>query len=142
MKFNHKPSSQKVRDCIQSNIGGYQFALKMDPACIKMTVLVFLAVFAMRARSQTEHSIGSYARSETERCVCQPHVTINPPVCGRSVPVNSGTGCNCTTVQEMIRIVSDNHESVSSELRDMKRQLETLQSAVTSIVGLLTGIVT
>ncbi len=94
-----------------------------------MTVLVFIAVFAMRARSQTEHSIGSYTTSETERCVCQPHVTINPPVCGRSVPVNSGTGCNCTTVQE----------SVSSELRDMKRQLETLQSAVTSIVRLLTA---
>ncbi|XP_033645263.1 ficolin-2-like [Asterias rubens] len=110
----------------------------MEPACMKMTLLVFLAVFAMRARSQTQHSIGPYTTSETERCVCQPHITVNPPVCGRSVPVNSGTGgYNCTTVQELLRTVSINQEdttrkvdTVSSELTDTKRIVEELQDTV------------
>ncbi|XP_033644647.1 ficolin-2-like [Asterias rubens] len=119
----------------------------MEPACMKMTLLVFLAVFAMRARSQTQHSIGPYTTSETERCVCQPHITVNPPVCGRSVPVNSGTGgYNCTTVQEILRTVSINQEdttrkvdTVSSELTDTKRIVEELQANQETVSSELTG---
>ncbi|XP_033625575.1 ficolin-2-like [Asterias rubens] len=124
----------------------------MEPACMKMTLLVFLAVFAMRARSQTQHSIGPYTTSETERCVCQPHITVNPPVCGRSVPVNSGTGgYNCTTVQEILHTVSirqdelqftvaANQETVSSELTDTKRTVEELQNTVSAVSSEVQGL--
>ena len=112
---------------------------------MKMTLLVFLAVFAMRARSQTQHSIGPYTTSETERCVCQPHITVNPPVCGRSVPVNSGTGgYNCTTIQEILRTVSirqdelqDTVSAVSLEVQGLRRQLEDLQVSVSNLVVFL-----
>ena len=115
---------------------------------MKMTLLVFLAVFAMRARFQTQHSIGPYTTSETERCVCQPHITVNPPVCGRSVPVNSGTGgYNCTTVQEILRTVSINQEdttrkvdTVSSELTDTKRIVEELQDTVSAVSSEVQGL--
>ncbi|XP_071804148.1 microfibril-associated glycoprotein 4-like [Asterias amurensis] len=106
--------------------------IKMDPACVKMTILVFIAVFASRARSQTQQSIGPYPTSETERCVCQPNITVNPPVCGRSFPVNSVAGCNCTTVQEILRTVSTNQETVASELEDTRRMVGEVQVTVST----------
>ncbi|XP_071807781.1 fibroleukin-like isoform X2 [Asterias amurensis] len=103
----------------------------MEPSCMKMTLLVFIAVFSMRARSQTEHRIGSDSTSETERCVCQPHITVNPPVCRRAVPVNSGASCNCTTVQEVLRKVDDlqfavstNQAMVTTDLSNTTHQLK------------------
>ena len=121
--------------------------IKMDPACVKMTILVFTAVFASSARSQTQHSIGPYPTSDTERCVCQPHITVNPPVCGRSLPVNSVAGCNCTTVQEILRTVSINQEdttrkvdTVSSELTDTKRIVEELQDTVSAVSSEVQGL--
>ncbi|XP_071807613.1 microfibril-associated glycoprotein 4-like [Asterias amurensis] len=115
----------------------------MEPPCMKMTLLVFLAVFAMRARSQT-NSFGPYPTTETERCVCQPHITVNPPVCRRPDPVNSsGTGYNCTTVQEILRTVSTNQEdttrkvdeleeTVSNELNETRRKVDELEETVSA----------
>ncbi|XP_033647456.1 ficolin-1-like [Asterias rubens] len=110
----------------------------MQPACMKIALLVFIALFATKARSQTQHSIGPYTTSETERCVCRPHITVNPPVCSRSSPVNSsGTGYNCTTVQETLRTVLRNQETASSEAQGLRRQVDELQLSVSMLVELL-----
>ena len=105
---------------------------------MKIALLVFIALFATKARSQTQHSIGPYTTSETERCVCRPHITVNPPVCSRSSPVNSsGTGYNCTTVQETLRTVLRNQETASSEAQGLRRQVDELQLSVSMLVELL-----
>ncbi|XP_071785937.1 uncharacterized protein [Asterias amurensis] len=92
----------------------------MDSCCVKMTLLVFIALFAMTVKVYHAERI----INETEQCGCKPHITIVPPVCGRSAQVDG-----------LQVAVDNNHKSVSSELLNIKEQLEKLQSAVTSIVG-------
>ena len=88
----------------------------MAPACVKLTILVFIAYFAMRAKSQTQQSIGASTSETDERCVCQPHITVNPPVYRRSA-----------------------NQTASSEIQGLKRQLEELQDAVSTLVKVIYG---
>ena len=100
----------------------------MGPLNLNISLFVFLTFLVLGSNSQvTEHSNVSENPSDSDRCVCRPQVTINRPVCRSATPMNSGTGYNCTANQEM----------VSSELREMRHQLEQLQTVVSAIADIL-----